>query len=67
MHYQQREADMSIQKLIMEKRKAAGLRLAFIIPDRPDVFVCYPATPSHKAEWLAKADKRGWTLAEPSK
>jgi hypothetical protein len=51
---------MSFQEQIMKGRAQQGLRLAFIIPGRLDVFVCYPATAARAAEWMAKAEKRGW-------
>jgi hypothetical protein len=46
---------MSIQDQIKAQRQKAGLRLAFIVPGRPDPFVCYPATDASAAEWMAKA------------
>ena len=48
----------------MARRKAEGLRLVFAIPGRADVFVCYPATDASAAEWMTKAEKRGWVLAD---
>jgi hypothetical protein len=55
---------MSIQEQVMARRKAEGLRLVFAIPGRADVFVCYPATDASAAEWMTKAEKRGWVLAD---
>ena len=55
---------MSIQEQVMAKRAQKGLRLVFIIPGRPDPFVCYPATNASAAEWLTKAEERGWELAD---
>jgi hypothetical protein len=55
---------MSIQEQVMAKRAQQGLRLALIIPGRPDPFVCYPATDASAAEWMTKAEKRGWVLAD---
>ena len=55
---------MSIQGQVMAKRAQQGLRLTFIVPGRADVFVCYAATPVSVIEWLAKAEKRGWVLAD---
>jgi hypothetical protein len=52
---------MTIQEQIMAKR--LGLRLAFIVPGRKDVFVCYPKDEASKAAWLATAERQGWKLA----
>lgn len=49
------------------KRTTAGLRLAFIVPDRPadlQPYVCYAKDDAQKAEWLRKATAQGWKLAD---
>lgn len=47
----------------MNKRTDAGLRLAFLIPDRAEPFVCYPRDHAQKARWTESAKAKGWTLA----
>lgn len=46
----------------IERRERAGLKLTFIVPDRPDPFVCYPKDAADKAKWLRQAVERGWKL-----
>jgi hypothetical protein len=58
------EGTMNIQEQIMRGRAQQGLRLTFIIPGRLDVFVCFPKDDASAAEWMAKAQKRGWVLAD---
>ena len=53
---------MSIQEQVMAKRTRKGLRLVFVIPGRPDPFVCYPADAMAMIKWLEKAEERGWEL-----
>jgi hypothetical protein len=48
---------------VMERRQQQGLRLAFITPDRPEPFVCYPKDESQKQRYLASAKRQGWVLA----
>lgn len=45
----------------MARRSASGLKLAFRIPGRHDLFICYAKDEAQKSEWLAKAIKSGWT------
>jgi hypothetical protein len=53
----------SIVAAVMAKRTEAGLVLRFVIPDRADIFVCYPKDDAQKIAWLANAARKGWKVA----
>ena len=46
------------------RRSNAGLVLRFNVPDRAEVYVCYPSSETVKAKWISGALARGWTLAD---
>jgi hypothetical protein len=54
-------AEQMIQ-MAMKKRAAGGLKLTFYIPDEGRDFTCYPKDEDQKAQWLADALGKGWSL-----
>lgn len=44
------------------RRTEAGLKLTFLVPDRPEPYTCFPSNETMKAKWIASAERKGWTL-----
>lgn len=49
---------------VMARRTKHGLALSFRIPDRTDLFTCYPKDDAQKAKWLERAAAKGWEQAQ---